>query len=60
MTKFLILQALYGLSDDQTEFMIRDRLSFMRFLGLGPSDGVLDATMVWLVTDAAARNGAGL
>jgi Transposase domain (DUF772) len=28
-------KALYNLSDDQVEFMIRDRLSFIRFLGLG-------------------------
>ena len=34
MFKILILQALYNLSDDATEFQIRDRLSFMRFLGL--------------------------
>ncbi len=35
MFKVLILQSLYGLADEQTEFQIRDRLSFMRFLGLG-------------------------
>src|SRR3954447_7451902 len=34
--KTLVLQALYNLSDDQLEYQIRDRLSFMRFLGLGP------------------------
>src|SRR4051794_14617639 len=33
--KTLVLQALYNLSDDQVEYQIRDRLSFMRFLGLG-------------------------
>ena len=33
-----MLQALHSLSDDQAEFMIPDRLSFMRFLGLGLSD----------------------
>jgi len=31
MFKMLVLQALYNLSDDQTEFQIRDRLSFQRF-----------------------------
>lgn len=36
MFKVLVLQALYNLSDDQAEFQIRDRLSFMRFLGLPP------------------------
>ena len=29
--KVLVLQSLYNLSDEQTELMIRDRLSFMRF-----------------------------
>src|SRR5438270_10834129 len=32
MFKILVLQALYGLSDDRAEFMIGDRLSFVRFL----------------------------
>ena len=34
MFKIFVLQALYNLSDDQTDYQIRDRLSFMRFLGL--------------------------
>ena len=33
MFKVLVLQTLYPLSDDQTEYQIRDRLSFMRFWG---------------------------
>jgi hypothetical protein len=33
MFKILVLQALYNLSDDQTEYHIRDRLSFLRFVG---------------------------
>src|SRR3954467_4870701 len=37
--KALVLQALYNLSDDQLEYQICDRLSFMRFLGLGLADG---------------------
>jgi IS5 family transposase len=35
MFKVLVLQTLYKLSDDAAEFQLRDRLSFMRFLGLG-------------------------
>jgi len=38
-----VLQALYNLSDDQAEYQLRDRLSFMRFLGLGLEDAVPDA-----------------
>lgn len=48
MFKILVLQALYDLSDDQAEFVISDRLSFMRFLGLGLSDRVPDAKTIWL------------
>lgn len=48
MFKILVLQALYDLSDDQTEFVINDRLSFMRFLGLGLGDKVPDAKTIWL------------
>lgn len=55
MFKIMVLQALYGLSDDQTEFQIRDRLSFMRFLGLGLHDRVPDAKTVWLFRELLVR-----
>ena len=48
MFKIMVLQALYGLSDDQAEFQVQDRLSFMRFLGLGLGDRVPDAKTIWL------------
>ncbi len=48
MFKILILQSLYNLSDDATEMQILDRLSFMRFLGLGIGDRVPDAKTIWL------------
>jgi IS5 family transposase len=48
MFKVMVLQALYSLSDDQAEFQIQDRLSFMRFLGLGLGDTVPDAKTIWL------------
>ena len=47
MFKVLILQALYNLSDDAMEYMLRDRLSFMRFLGLTMTDKVPDAKTIW-------------
>jgi Transposase domain (DUF772) len=46
MFKMRVLQTLYTLSDDQTEYQIRDRLSFMRFLGLALEDRVPDAKTV--------------
>lgn len=50
--KVLVLQSLYNLSDEQTELMVRDRLSFMRFLDLGLEDPVVDATTIWLFREA--------
>ena len=47
MFKILILQRLYNLSDDQTEYQIRDRASFQRFLGLHFEDGSPDAKTIW-------------
>jgi transposase, IS5 family len=55
--KILVLQSLYNLSDEQTEFLIRDRLSFMRFLDLGLEDAVPDATTLWLFREALAQAG---
>ena len=45
MFKALILQAMHARAarTSGTEFLIGDRLSFMRFLGLGLADGVPDA-----------------
>ena len=48
MFKILVLQQLHNLSDDRIEYQIRDRLSFMRFLGLQFEDRVPDAKTVWL------------
>ena len=38
MFKILVIQAQNNLGDDRAEFLINDRLSFMRFLGLGLTD----------------------
>src|SRR3982075_29083 len=56
--KALVLRALYNLSDDQAECQLRDRLSFMRFLGLGLEDAVPDAKTLWLYREALAKAGA--
>ena len=47
MFKLLILQQLYNISDDELEYQVNDRLSFMRFLHLGLEDSVPDAKTVW-------------
>ena len=56
--KALVVQALYNLSDEQTEYQLCHRLSFMRFPGLGLEDAVPDATTLWLYREALARAGA--
>jgi IS5 family transposase len=58
MFKVLVLPTLYTLSDDQTEYRIRDRLSFMCFLGLALEDRVRDAKTVWLFREQLTRAGA--
>ena len=58
MFKILILQAMHALSDERTEFLIKDRLSFMRFLGLGLADPVPDANTIWTFREALKKAGA--
>ena len=57
MFKAIILCALYNLSDDQVEYQMRDRLSFVRFLGLTLQDKVPDAKTVWLYRERLSRVG---
>ncbi len=45
--KMLVLQSLHGLSLTQTSYMVRDRLSWMRFCGLGPGGTVPNANTLW-------------
>jgi IS5 family transposase len=49
--KMLVLQKLYNISDEELEYQVNDRLSFMQFLALGLEDPVPDATTVWLFRD---------
>lgn len=58
MLKILVIQAANGLSDERAEFLISDRLSFMRFLGLGLSDRVPDARTIRLFRERLTRAGA--
>lgn len=55
MFQILILQRYYNLSDDQTEFQILDRASFMRFLGLKLSDKVPDSKTIWHFREQLAK-----
>lgn len=57
MFKILVLQKSYGLSDEETEYQINDRLSFQRFLDLDLSDNVPDARTIWLYRERLERTG---
>ena len=58
MFKVLLLQAMHALSDERAEYLVKDRLSFMRFLGLGLADPVPDANTIWTFREALKRAGA--
>lgn len=47
MFRIVVLQKYFALSEEQTEFQIRDRFSFMRFLALRPGDEVPDKNTIW-------------
>lgn len=60
MFKMLLLGQWYGLSDVEVESACRDRLSFMRFLGVGLGDAIPDQSVLVrfrqrLLADRAAR-----
>ena len=52
MFKTLVLSALWNLSADRIHYQVRDRLSLMRFPGLGLGDRVPDGRTLWLYREA--------
>ncbi len=56
MFKILILQEYFGLSDEQAEFQITDRFSFMRFLELRSCDQVPDQNTIWTFRECLKEN----
>jgi IS5 family transposase len=57
MFQILVRQQLHYLSDDGIEYQIRDRFSFMRFLGLQLEDRVPDSKTVWTFREALKNLG---
>ena len=55
MFKVLVLQHLYNISDDETEYQIRDRYSFCRFLGLTPEGKIPDSKTIWLFREQLVK-----
>jgi transposase, IS5 family len=44
LSKMLVLQQLFNLSDEEPEFQVSDRRSFEEFVGLGVMNNIPDAT----------------
>jgi transposase, IS5 family len=57
MFKVLVIQSLYGLSDEQTQYQILDRRSFHRFLGLIEADRVPDQNTIRLFREKLTAQG---
>jgi IS5 family transposase len=57
MFKLLVLQQLYNISDEELEYQVSDRLSFMQFLDFGLADEVPEATTVWLFRKQLTEQG---
>lgn len=57
MFKIVVLQRMYHLSDPQTEYQIRDRLSFRDFLGLASGDKVPDEKTIWAFKEELTKKG---
>ena len=53
--KMMVLQQLHNLSDEQTEYQVRDRLSFQRLPGSGLEESVPDHTTLWLFRESLAQ-----
>ena len=48
MFKVLVLASMHNLSDERMEFLIRDRLSWLRFLGFEIGEPTPDQKTIWL------------
>lgn len=57
MFKIIFLQKYYGLSEESTEFQIKDRLSFMRFLGIDFASSFPDKNTFWVFKERLGENG---
>ena len=57
MFKITVLQRYYNLSDEQAEFQIKDRFSFLDFLGLSLTDKVPDEKTIWAFKEHISKDG---
>ena len=57
MFKTMLLQDWNNLSDENTEYMINDRLTFQRFLGLELGEKSPDEKTIWLFKEQLGKEG---
>ena len=55
--KVLVLQDLYGLSDNQNQYQLIDRFSFRRFVGITMEDRIPDEKTVWFFREQLTKKG---
>lgn len=55
MMRVLVIQRLYGLSDQETEFQINDRTSFKNFLGF--PENLPDYSTIWRLKERMQKDG---
>jgi IS5 family transposase len=58
MLKVLVLQHLYNISDFQTSYQLRDRISWQRFVGVELGANVPDEKTIWAFREALTKVGA--
>ena len=57
MFKMMLLQDWNNISDDATEYLVNDRLSFQRFLGMELGEKSPDAKTLWLFKEKLGEEG---
>ncbi len=57
MVRVLILQQLYGVSDEVHEYQLLDRLLFQRFFSLRYSSSIPDARTIWVYRERVQKAG---
>ena len=58
MFKVLVLASMHNLSDEGMEFLIRDRLSWLRFLRFEIGEPTPDQKTIWLFREKLTQSGA--
>ena len=58
MFKVLVLASMHNLSDERMEFLIRDRFSWLRFLGFQIGEATPDQKTIWLFREKLTQAGA--